>query len=144
MNESVLKNLVRAGWVSSVNVEERTARVIFKDKVETFVSGDLKVLQNQPLIVVEKWENDGKWNFMAQYASADRKLGLGESYTKAAPDIIENERAIDYKCPLHGTDETKTHKEKVTVYPWLPYVGQFVLCIYLPTDDGDGFVIGGI
>ena len=83
MNESVLKNLVRAGWVSSVNVEERTARVIFKDKVETFVSGDLKVLQNQPLIVVEKWENDGKWNFTAQYASADRKLGLGERDRKS-------------------------------------------------------------
>jgi len=28
--------------------------------------------------------------------------------------------------------------------PWLPYVGQFVLCVYLPNGEGDGFVIGGI
>lgn len=28
--------------------------------------------------------------------------------------------------------------------PWLPSVGQFVLCIYLPNGESDGFVIGGI
>ena len=40
-----------------------------------------------------------------KYASIDRKLGLGESYTKAAPDVITVERDIDYKCPLHGVDD---------------------------------------
>lgn len=34
LNLNVLKNIVRTGWVSSVNVEERTARVIFQDKGE--------------------------------------------------------------------------------------------------------------
>lgn len=144
---NVLKNIVRTGWVSSVNVEERTARVIFEDKGETIVSGDLKIIANQPVITVEKWVDGEKWAYDAKYSSADRSLGLGESYVKTAPnapDVITNEKSIDYKCPLHGTDETKNHKQTIKVYPWIPYVGQFVLCIYIPRDDGDGFVIGGI
>ena len=140
---AVLKEIVRIGTVSWVDPEKRTARVIFHDKDE-LPSGELKVLQNQPLITVEKWVDGAKWNYNAQYASIDRKLGLGESYTKAAPDVITVERAIDYKCPLHGVDETKTHKHVMKVYPWLPYIGQFVLCLYLPNGESDGFVLGAI
>lgn len=141
---SILKEIVRVGTVSSVDVEERTARVIFHDKVEELTSGPLKVIQSQSFIVIEKLENGAKWNFEAQYASADRKLGLGETYTKSAPDIIKLERDIDYKCPAHGIDETKNHQHIVTVYPWLPYIGQFVICLYLPDGESDGFVLGGI
>ena len=147
LNLNVLKNIVRLGKVSSVNVEERTARVIFEDKGDTMVSGDLKILANQPVITVEKWVDGSKWSYDAQYSSADRSLGLGESYVKVAPgapDVITVEKDIDYKCPLHGVDETKHHKTVVKVYPWIPYVGQFVLCLYIPRDDGDGFVLGGI
>lgn len=28
--------------------------------------------------------------------------------------------------------------------PWMPSIGQFVVCIYLPNGESDGFVIGGI
>ena len=45
---TALKNIIRAGWVSSVDIAERTARVTFKDKGDTFVSGPLKVLKNPP------------------------------------------------------------------------------------------------
>lgn len=141
---AILKEIVRVGTVSSVDVEQRTARVIFHDKINELNSGTLKVLQNQPLIVIDKLENGGKWNFEAYYASADRKLGLGETYTKGAPDIIKLERDIEYKCPAHEVDETKNHKHIVTVYPWLPYIGQFVLCLYLPDGESDGLVLGGI
>ena len=138
-----LKEIVRIGTVSSVDKDKRTARVIFHDRSE-LPSWELKVLQNQPLITVEKWVDGAKWNYDAKYASIDRKLGLGESYTTEAPDVITVERAIDYKCPLHGVDETKTHKHVITVYPWLPYIGQLVLCLYMPNGDGDGYVLGGI
>lgn len=138
-----LKEIVRIGTVSSVDNDKRTARVIFHDRSE-LPSWELKVLQNQPLITVEKWVDGAKWNYDAKYASIDRELGLGESYTTEAPDVITVERAIDYKCPLHGVDETKTHKHVITVYPWLPYIGQLVLCLYMPNGDGDGYVLGGI
>ena len=68
---SVYKNIVRTGWVSSVNAADRTARVTFKDMGTTFVSGPLKVVKK-------------------------------------------------------------------------PSPGDYVLCLYIPTNDGDGFVIGGI
>ena len=141
LNLNVIKNIVRTGWVSSVNVEERTARVIFEDKGQTIVSGDLKIVANQPVITVEKWVDGDKWSYDAQYSSAPRDLGLGESYVKTAPDspdVITTEKSIDYKCPLHGVDETKHHKTVVKVYPWIPYVGQFVLCLYIPRDDATG------
>ena len=147
LNLNVIKNIVRTGWVSSVNVEERTARVIFEDKGQTIVSGDLKIVANQPVITVEKWVDGDKWSYDAQYSSAPRDLGLGESYVKTAPDspdVITTEKSIDYKCPLHGVDETKHHKTVVKVYPWIPYVGQVVLSLYIPRDAGDGSVIGGI
>jgi hypothetical protein len=71
-----LQSLVRIGTVSSVDPGERTARVIFKDR-DSLVSGKLKVLQNQPLITVEKWVTEegveNKWDYTAHYASADRK-----------------------------------------------------------------------
>lgn len=36
------------------------------------------------------------------------------------------------------------HSHAVKIAPWLPSPGDYVLCLYIPTDDGDGFVIGGI
>lgn len=86
MNEEItaLKNIVRVGTVSSVDANERTARVKFSDK-NNLVSGPLKVLKNSPLMASE-----------------------------------------------------------ITIDPWLPKVGELVLCVYLPNGESDGFVIGGI
>ena len=39
MGFTELENIIRTGWVSSVDIPERTARVIFEDKGDTFVSG---------------------------------------------------------------------------------------------------------
>lgn len=136
--------IVRVGQVSSVDVDSRTVRVAFADKQDgngsPLISGALKVIQNMPLITVEKWvkETPGKWDFKADYNSHDRVLNIGENYVKnkytPLKDVIENEKEI----------EGKTYKEIVTVYPWLPYVGQFVVCLFLPNGEGDGFVLGGI
>lgn len=30
------------------------------------------------------------------------------------------------------------------VSPWLPSINDTVLCLYLPVENGDGFVIGGL
>ena len=152
---TALKNIVRIGVVDSVNAEKRTARVRFADK-NNLVSGELKVLQNHPLIVIEKEVDGDKWASTAKYASADRGISGGSiTYTKAAPDEITLTKAIDYNkvnsisepgssCAKTGVLETKTHKHKEAIYPWLPYIGQMVLCIFLPIGGGDGFVIGGI
>ena len=173
---TAFKKLVRVGTVSSVDVEERTARVKFADMQDAegkpLISGPLKILQNQPLITVEQWVTEvgaeNKWDCEAQYASVDRNLGLGESYTKSAPDVIKTSKTIQYEktraigggspishscpisagsassCPLEGVIDGKTHRQTITVHPWLPYIEQLVVCLFVPNGNGDGFVMGGI
>lgn len=152
--EGILENLVRIGTVSSVDPDKRTARVIFTGH-DNMVSGELKVLQNQPLLVINKTVDGDAWDYSAQYASAPRSLGLGEKYTKSFPDVIQLEATIEYEknntipdsslsCSYTGVIDTKTHRHVVKVYPWLPYIGQLVLCLYLPVFNGDGFILGGI
>ncbi|MCM1055971.1 MAG: hypothetical protein NC394_10680 [Bacteroides sp.] len=48
------------------------------------------------------------------------------------------------QCPIQGVIEHKKHRQTVTVYPWLPFVGQLVVCLFLPYGESDGFVLGGI
>ena len=43
-----------------------------------------------------------------------------------------------------GDASFASHTHKVKISPWLPSPGDYVLCLYIPTNDGDGFVIGGI
>ncbi|MEA5041382.1 MAG: hypothetical protein VB053_02460 [Oscillibacter ruminantium] len=106
---TALKNIVRTGWVSSVNATERTARVTFEDKGQTLVSGPLKVLKNAPFI--------------------------------PAGGVIQQTEAA---AGGSGDAAFESHTHKIKISPWLPSPGDFVLCIYLPNGDGDGFVIGGI
>lgn len=50
----------------------------------------------------------------------------------------------EYESGGSGDAAFASHKHDLIINPWLPSPGDYVLCIYLPTDDGDGFVIGGI
>lgn len=123
-----LKDMVRVGIVSSVNMAKMTARVKIPD--QNLVTGDLHIVRNTPLIVVINKDSGTEWNYKAEYTGYDRKLGLGESYKKQYPDEI----VTDYQ----------SKEQTIRVYPWIPYIGQWVLCIFKPDGDGDGFIIGGI
>lgn len=130
---------MRIGTVSSVDVANGTAYVAFADK-DGMVSGALKVLQNQPVIAVENRIESKKWDCTASYATVDRKLGIGETYTKSLPDIITNKSPAN---EITYAGEIRAHTQEIKVYPWLPYIGQMVVCLFLPNGDGDGFIIGG-
>lgn len=127
-NESemtVLKNIVRVGTVSSVDGRNRTARVAFADKQDKkgnpLISGPLKVIQSPPEVVIQE-------------AAPPLTVDPTTITIDSIGETFEHKHA--------GHNESHTHK--VVVSPWLPYVGQFVLCIYLPNGESDGFVIGGI
>lgn len=130
-----LHEQIKIGKVSSVDVEKRTARVIFEDK-EDMVSAELKVLINQPLIKISKKDNGGNWDGVGTYNSEPRNLG-GDSYKKELPDTVKLKKVITYQGEPH------THELNVEIHPWLPYVGQFVLCAFPPIGAGDGFILGG-
>lgn len=110
---TILKNIIRAGTVSSVDAANRTARVKFADKQtangEPFISAPLKVIQNPPFI-------PGK-------------------------DVTQE---TELKGGGSGMSAYEEHKHELIIRPWLPSVGQFVLCVFLPNGEGDGFVIGGV
>ena len=128
-------DLIKVGKVSTVNVEKRTARVIFEDKDE-MVSGELQVLINHPLIKITKTDDGAAWSGGGTYNSAPRNLG-GDSYKTSLPDTINLSKVITY------VGESHTHELKAEVHPWLPYVGQWVICAFPTNGGGDGFVLGG-
>ncbi len=43
-----------------------------------------------------------------------------------------------------GEEAFEEHAHTLIINPWLPHVGQLVLCLYLPKGESDGVVIGGI
>lgn len=107
---SVLKNIVRTGWVSSVNAAERTAASRSKTRAKTCCFRQLEnCFEKPPFIPAGK-----------------------------VPQRTETESGGS------GDAAFAAHSHAVVITPWLPSPGDFVLCIYIPTDDGDGFVIGGI
>ena len=123
-----LQDMVRIGIVSSVNEKNMTARV--KIEEQEIITGDLKIVQNTPFLVMERKDSELKWNYEADYAQYDRNLGIGDRYKEEYPDILH---------AWKGTSD-----RIIKVYPWIPHIGQWVLCIFKPKGDGDGFIIGGI
>lgn len=144
MNEelTILKNIVRIGEVSSVDLENRTARVKFTDK-NNLVSGPLKIIKNRAALTIEKEVDGEKWDLTKEYSEAEE------------PGVIALEKTIQYEkkesilestgsCTYTGVIDEKTHKHIVKVHSWVPHIGELVLCIYMPNGGSDGFVIGAI
>lgn len=123
-----LQDMVRIGRVSSVDKENMTARV--KIEEQDIVTGDLRIIQNTPLITME-WKDAGiKWNYEADYVQYNRQLGIGDRYKENYPDRLHTWKDASDRI--------------IRVYPWIPYLGQWVLCIFKPSGEGDGFILGGI
>lgn len=136
--------LIRVGKVCAVDVKAGKVRVIYPEK-DGMTSPWLTVLRQVPLVTVEKWTDDEKWDMTAQYGTYDRQLGIGEEYRKSYPDEIENTITLEYNCPEHGAEDVKVHRERVTVRPWMPYIDQMVLCLYMPYGKThEGYVLGAI
>ncbi len=54
--------------------------------------------------------------------------------------IVQNKPTAEIKIESGSCDA----EYKVIIEPWIPKVGQWVLCIFKPDGEGDGFIIGGI
>ena len=148
-----LQDMVRIGIVSSVDEGKLTARV--KIEEQDIVTGDLKIIQNTPLITVINTDSGVPWKHRFQYVQFDgREMKLEDDYRKSFPDILQAE---EYKEEYIGKETFRKkypdyletwndsgQKQEIRVFPWIPYIGQWVLCIFKPDGEGDGFIIGGI
>ena len=43
-----------------------------------------------------------------------------------------------------NTSEAGAHSHDISLDAWTPAINDTVLCLFLPVQDGDGFVLGGI
>lgn len=108
--EKILRNLVRLGTVTAIDIPKRLARMKFSDSGIT--SGWLPVLDNRP--------------FIPDY----EQLG--------------SPQRTEFEAGGGGDAAFASHKHDLTIKPWMPFVGDQVLAIYLPVQDADGFILGRV
>ncbi len=130
--------MYRIGTVTVVDVKERMARVNFPDV--NIVSDWLPILNHSSFVTLALKSDGEEWTISEKYASADRKMNIGEEYTKSHPDEIEGV-SPEIQC---GGGCTHTHEVTVRVYSWLPFIGQCVVCLYNDDFNGGGIIIGGL
>ena len=74
-------------------------------------------------------------------------------YTSGWLHVIVNQPFIpDYDGPQRTEFEAggseaaayESHKHDLVIKPWMPKVNETVLCLYIPSHNGDGFVLGGV
>lgn len=65
---------------------------------------------------------------------------------KSPPFIPEKdvEQRTESKSGGSGDSSFESHYHNVVIKPWLPSVGETVLCIYNPGFNEDGFVLGAL
>ena len=92
-------------------------------------------------------------NRTARVTFADKQDTEGKPLISGPLKVIQNPPSIPGNSQTNQTQPQgggsgeaayESHTHGLVISPWLPYVGQFVLCIYLPNGESDGFVIGGI
>ena len=110
----ILSRLVRIGTVMSVDKEKRMVRVKFQN--EGMPSG---------------------WLYVLQHYKADLYIEPDAEHTHSIHDTYTGGGSAE-TFPNHD------HLLGSHVTWWLPKIDDAVLCLCLPADDGDGYVLGAI
>lgn len=113
--ERMLARIVRVGLVSDVNGTQ--CRVIFPDNNQT--SGWLHVLQHS-----------GAALHIPEAGAHTHTATVRDTYSGGGTATISE-------------DGAHTHASAVT-QQWIPKINSKVLILYIPVDNGDGFVLGEI
>lgn len=112
--EKILSRLIQTGTVTAVDSGKRLARVKFKDTGIT--SG---------------------WLYVVQHYAANLCIEPDAEHTHAITDTYTGGgSASTYPAHDHLPGSHLTY--------WMPKVNDRVLVAYLPVDNSDGFILGGI
>lgn len=112
-----MNDIIRIGIVSTISPNNRTVRVRFPS--DDMVSGWLKVIKSPPAV-----------NATAM-ATADTTVNGNDEGANVKDSNISVDVNVDVDV-------------KTEVSPWMPVVGETVLCVYNSGFNEDGFVIGGM
>ncbi|MCL1788861.1 MAG: hypothetical protein FWG33_00710 [Oscillospiraceae bacterium] len=80
----------------------------------------------------------------ARVAFTDKKDSAGNPHISAPLPVLRNVPFIPAQKVPQQTEVSDSHKHDVKISPWLPEVGELVLCLFLPNGESDGFVLGGL
>lgn len=58
--------------------------------------------------------------------------------------VLKNSSFIPKKDASQETEAADGHTHGLVISPWMPNVGDAVLCLYMPVFGGDGYVLGGL
>ena len=58
--------------------------------------------------------------------------------------ILKSSSFIPEKDVRQKTEIAEAHTHDLKISPYLPNVNDKVLCIFIPCEGGDGFILGGI
>jgi hypothetical protein len=80
----------------------------------------------------------------ARVAFADKQDSAGSPHISAPLQVLKNAPFIPTQDVAQQTEIAEGHRHGVTITPWMPKVGELVVCLFLPNGGGDGFVLGTI
>lgn len=60
------------------------------------------------------------------------------------PDYEETPQRTELEAGGSGYPAFASHKHDLKIKPWMPKINATVLTLYLPIQDGDGFILGEI
>lgn len=83
---------------------------------------------------------------LARVRFQDKNLTSAWLKVLASPPFIPSrtESRTEYESGGGGYDAFASHKHDLIIKPWMPNVDDTVLCLYLPTFNADGYVLGAI
>lgn len=76
----------------------------------------------------------------------DKDLTSGWLAVLKSPPFIPSRERSCTETEGGGSGEAayESHRHSLTINPWMPSVNDTVLCLYLPVENSDGFVLGAV
>ena len=88
---------------------------------------------------------------VGKVSSVNTSAGTARVYFEDKGGMISGELIVLRRTPKVQVVSAKVDNEdgknvnvQLSVKPWMPTVGEMVVCLYLPNSGEDGFILGGV